>query len=160
MSLKKIGQIKEGKWFRVWDLIVYGIIAVTVAALFLSVFLTRDRSPASGIRITYAGTAVFEYDYSSDKYSVIAADCIEINSDSDDKLELIFHPNGGGYNKVLIDKKNKSARVIDADCSTRKDCVYSPAITDNSLIICCPPHKMTIEPLKLNIKDDDDIIIG
>ena len=159
MSLKKIGQIKEGKWFRGWDLIVYGVIAVTVAALFLSVFLTRDSSPASGIRITYAGATVFEYDYSTDKYGSVNAGCIEINGDSDEKLELTFRPNGGGYNRVVIDKKNRSVKVVDADCSARKDCVYSPAITDNSLIICCTPHKMIIEPLKRTFKDDEDIII-
>ena len=160
MSFKKIEQIKKGKWFRVWDLIVYGIIAVILIALFLAVFLTRDSSPASGIRITYAGETVFEYDYSEDKYNVLAADRIEITSDSGEKLEVTFHPKGGGYNKVVIDKKKRSASVTGADCSLRKDCAYSPAISDNSAIICCPPHKMTVEPLKRVITDDDNIIIG
>ncbi|MDE7379599.1 MAG: hypothetical protein K2N14_00980, partial [Clostridia bacterium] len=77
MSLKKIDQIKESKWFRVWDLIVYGIIAVLVVALFLTIFLTRDSSPVSGIKITHGGVTVFEYDYETDKYSKLDAEYIE-----------------------------------------------------------------------------------
>ncbi len=161
MSLKKIGQIKDGKWFRIWDAVVYGVIAVIVVALFVAVFLTRDGSPADGVKVTGGGVTVFEYDYKSGKYKVFDSDKITVIADNGSLLELKFIPEGGrGYNNIVIDKKNRSVKVTDADCSIRKDCVYTPAVTDNSHIICCPPHSMTIEPLKRVVKDDDDIIIG
>ena len=51
MSLKKIEQVKEDKGFRLFDLIIYGIIVLTVAALFIAVFATRNTDTLTGVRI-------------------------------------------------------------------------------------------------------------
>lgn len=148
MAIKKIEQIKEGKWFRVWDLVAYGVIVVIIAALFLALFLSRDTSPADGIKISYNGTAVFTYDYASGKPEVLSESNIEIISDTDEKLTLIFYTaERKGHNTVVIDKVKKSVKVTEADCSTHMDCVYMPALTDKSSIISCTPHFMLIEPL-------------
>lgn len=161
MSRKKIVQLKESKWLRIWDLLVYGIIAVIIVALFLVVFFTRDSAPTEGIKLSYNGVSVFEYDYVSDKYEIKSAENIRVDSNSEKKLELTFFTDGkSGYNKILIDKVERSVTVTDADCSTRRDCVYSPAIKDNSSVICCTPHSLTIEPLKRAVVDDGDIDIG
>ncbi|MDE7087298.1 MAG: NusG domain II-containing protein [Clostridia bacterium] len=161
MSRKKIGQIKEGKWFRIGDLIVYGVIAALLVALFLALFFTRDNSATDGIRLCYRGESVFEYDYHSDKYEIKKPENIVIESDTEEKLQLTFYTYGrSGYNKVVIDKNAKSVRVTEADCSIRRDCVYTPAITDNSSVICCTPHALSVEPLLRKINDDGDIVIG
>lgn len=160
MAIKKIEQIKKGKWFRIWDLVAYGVIVAVTVALFLGIFLSRDKSPASGIKISYNGVPVFTYDYSSDKYE-ISAENVEIVSDDSQKLTFVFYTQGKrGYNRIVIDKEEKSVKVVDADCSTHKDCVYTPALKDNSSIISCPPHSMLIEPLVRTMDDDGNIIIG
>ena len=45
MSLKKIEQVKKDKGFRLFDLIIYGVIVLTVAVLFIVIFTTRDTDP-------------------------------------------------------------------------------------------------------------------
>jgi len=42
MSLKKIQQVKKDKGFKIFDLIIYGIIILTVAVLFIAIFATRN----------------------------------------------------------------------------------------------------------------------
>lgn len=159
MSLKKIQQIKADKGFKIWDLLVYGVIVLLVAALLLSFFLTADRSPAEGIRITYRGETVFEYVYGDDTYRILSEDNIEILSDTADKLTLDFYTDGKeGYNRVVIDKANKTAKVTEADCSARKDCVYMPAVADHSTFIVCMRHSMKIEPLDPVTVDDGTIL--
>lgn len=162
MSLKKIGQVKEGKYFRIWDLLVYGFIALIIAALFLTVFLTKDNSPSEGFTVRYADKLVFTYYYSTDKYEIDNSyGNIEIGEEDGESLTLTFRtPDKKGYNVIFIDKLNKSVKVTDADCSLHKDCVYTPAIKDNSSIISCPPHKMFIEPLARKIDDPQDIPLG
>ena len=44
MSLKKVEQVKADKGFKIWDLIIYGVIAVTVAVLFIVIFATKDEA--------------------------------------------------------------------------------------------------------------------
>lgn len=159
MSLKKIRQVKADKGFKIGDLILYGAVAVLIAALFLTFFLTSDTTPAQGFQITYNGNAVFRYDFYEEKYAVLRAENIEIVSESEEELLLVFYTDGrGGYNKITVDKGNRSVRVTDADCSARKDCVYMPAVSDNSSVIVCMRHSMVIEPLDYEIVDDGIIL--
>lgn len=161
MSLKKIGQVKNSKWFRIWDLIIYGVIIAVTVALFLALHFTKDRSQADGIRILYKNKSVFEYYYSNDNYKIIEEDNIVIEDESATKLTLTFYTDGkSGHNTVVIDKTEKSVKVTDADCSLRKDCVYTPEIRDNSGFISCSPHMMTIQPFNPKTDDDGNIIIG
>lgn len=160
MSGKKLDSIKSEKYFRVWDLVVYGVLALVIAALFLAVFLSRDDSPAGGIKISSYGTAVCVYDYQADKFTVFDGEIMEIESQSEEEVRLIFHAERGGYNKIVIDKINKSVRVSDADCSLHRDCVFTPAITDNGSAISCPPHNMKIEPVTKSYHEDGDLEIG
>ena len=161
MSLKKIGQVKNSKWFRVWDILIYGVIIAVTVALLLAFYFTKDKSPADGIRILYKNQSVFEYYYSTDSYKIIKDSNIVIEDESAAKLTLTFYTDGkSGSNTVVIDKTKKSVKVTEADCSTRKDCVYMPEIKDNSGFISCSPHMMTIQPFNPKTDDDGNIIIG
>lgn len=161
MSLKKIDTIKKGKWLSVWDFAVYGAIILIIIALFLTVHFTRDNTPAGGVKITHMGRQVFEYDFTAGTYTIYSTQNIKVTKESTEKLYFTFTTDDGkGFNSVVIDKKAKSVKVIDANCSTHRDCVYSPAITDNSTVICCPPHSLQIEPLHRKVNNDDDLIIG
>lgn len=162
MSLKKIGQVKEEKYFRIWDLLVYGIIALMIAALFLTVFLTKDNTPSEGFTVRRSDKIIFTYYYASGDYEADLTDgTVEIGEEDGGKLYVTFYtPDGSGYNVILIDKVEKSVKVVDADCSSHKDCVYTPAIDDNSSIISCPPHRLLIEPLGRETDDPQEIPLG
>ena len=161
MSLKKVEQVKKDRGFKLFDLIIYGAVAALVVALFLGVFLTRDTSPLSGIRIYYDNTVIYEYVFEESEGGAngetLRADCVEDVKSEGDGVTLKISVEGG-YNTVLINTAARTAEVIDADCSNRRDCVYSPALSDNSSFICCVPHKLKIEPLGYN-PDDGTIIM-
>ena len=161
MSLKKIGQIKDGKWFRLGDLIVYGVIIALFTAFILVAVLTRDSSPTDGIRVSYKGESVFEYYYESDEYKILKRDNVEVKENGGERLVVTFYTDGKrGFNEIVFDKTAKSCKVRDADCSTHRDCVYSAAIEDNGTVIHCPPPSLAIEPLKRSVNPDDDVVIG
>lgn len=155
MSLKKIGQVKADKGFKIWDLIIYGVIIALVAALFIAVFATRDDSPLRGIRIYSKGEAVFEYSFQSGKYEQLSQS-VEITAEEGDGVLLVTVKSDVGYNKVEI-KKSGSVRVTDADCKNR-DCVYSMEIKDNGGIIYCSPHGLRIVPYDFQ-SDGPEVIV-
>lgn len=161
MSLKKINQVKNSGWFKFLDIIIYVAMVLVTLALFLAFYFTKDKSPAEGIRISYSGRNVFEYYDSNGEYKILDGDNIKIESENSQKLTLTFYTDGKkGYNRVVIDKVEKSVKVTEADCSMRKDCVYMPEIKDNSGFISCSPHMMTIQPFNPKTDDDGNIIIG
>ncbi|MGN0813332.1 MAG: NusG domain II-containing protein [Candidatus Coproplasma sp.] len=163
MSYKKIEQIKKTKYFKFWDFLVYGIILLVIAALFLVVFLTGDKTSANGFIIRQANKVVFTYYFDTDKYEYSMTDGrIVIDSEDESSLNLtVYTQDKSGYNKVKVDKINNSVKVEDANCSLlRKDCVYTPALKDNSSYISCLPHEMYIEPLLKRVDNPEEIPIG
>ncbi len=54
MSLKKVKEVKKDKGFKLFDLIIYGVIAVFVAVLFTVIFTTQNKTPIAGVRICVA----------------------------------------------------------------------------------------------------------
>lgn len=150
MSLNKVRQVKSDKGFRIADLIVYGIIALIITAIFIAVFFTRDQSPLKGIQVYCKGEAVFLYDFGTGEYEILNNEITaEVTSTEEGVIFKIITDEG--YNTVSISTSG-SVKMIDADCKN-KDCVYSPAITDNSGIIFCSPHGVRIVPY--NYENDD-----
>lgn len=163
MSQKKIEQVKKTKYFRLWDILVYGIILLIIASLFLVVFLTGDKTSANGFTIRQANKVVFTYYFDTDSYEYNLTDGV-IRIDSEDESSLnftVYTRDKSGFNKIKVDKVNNSVEVVDADCSLlRKDCVYTPALKDNSSVISCLPHEMYIEPLIKRVDNPEEIPIG
>ena len=149
MSLKKIEQVKNSKWFKPWDILVYGLLAAAIVALILVFALSGKDGELDGITISYKGEKIFNYYFSQGTYEVLSADNIEVTKENDGLLELIFHTDGGGgFNNITIDKKEKSVKVTASNCSTHKDCVYTQALSSNrSVPILCTPHALSIAPL-------------
>lgn len=149
MSLKKIEQVKTGKWFKIWDLLVYGLLAGVIVALFITFALVGKGSKPNGITVSYKGERVFVYNFDKGEYDVLKADYIDVKEDGEDKLLLTFYTQGkSGYNDVEINKKDKSVKVTASNCSTHKDCVHTPALSGTrSVPILCTPHALSIAPL-------------
>lgn len=164
MSLKKVGQAKKDRFFKIWDILIYGVILLAVAALFLAVTFGYNRSAPGGVEVYYNNNLAFSYDFDSDDYSVLLPQNIAV-SDGGDELEITFCTDGGSaeehtdYNVILIDKSARTVRVTESDCSNRRDCVYTPAITDTSGMITCTPHRLVIMPSGY-FGSDDTIPVG
>ena len=50
-----------------------------------------------------------------------------------------------GFNEIVFDCVNLTAKVIESTCSSSKDCVHTPALTTNGSIYCAP-HNLKIVP--------------
>lgn len=158
MSQKKLEQVVKDKGFRPFDLLIYGGIAVLVLVLFLTLVVFRENKSLHGVQITYRGEQVFIYRFSDDE-AVVLSQTIEILSNDGSLLKLIVHTPNDGYNEIEIDKTNKTVRVVDANCSWRKDCTHMSALDgDGATPISCVPHSVMIVPLGYDI--DDGTIVG
>ena len=140
MSKKTVERIKTDKGFKIFDLILYGVIILIVAVSFIAVFATKDKSPLKGVCVFFEEKLVFEYDFENDEV-VEGEDLVVSNTEKSLQVKI---KTDDGFNLIEIDKKG-SVRIIEADCRGR-DCVYSPAITDNNGIIFCSPHMLKIIP--------------
>ena len=152
MNLKKVKEVKKDKGFKLFDLIIYGVIAVFVAVLFTVIFTTQNKTPIAGVRICVAAEVVFEYEFGGEPSYKDGLD-VEENGNS---LTVTVHADNG-YNKVYIDKLTKTVKVIEADCRG-KQCMYFAPIENNSQLIYCSPHALRIEPL-INDFNNPDIIM-
>ncbi|MDE6441290.1 MAG: NusG domain II-containing protein [Clostridia bacterium] len=150
MSLKKIQQVKRGKAFVIWDILIYGVIITVIGAILLAVFLTRDTSPLKGVRISVEDLVVYEYNFESGDEKLNET-YVEKSDDGKIKVTSKY-----GYNVIEINK-NGSVKVTDANCG-KLDCVYTGELKDNSGIIYCSPHKLKIVPYGFDI-DDGNIIM-
>ncbi|MDE7082436.1 MAG: NusG domain II-containing protein [Clostridia bacterium] len=151
MSLKKVEQVKVDKGFRIWDLIIYGAIAVIVAVLFIVIFVTKDESPLTGVRVFVEGQTVFEYEFNGEPMYSETVKAEHVKED-DSGLTVTVNSSDGGVNVIYIDKSAKTVKVTEANCNG-KQCVYFHAIDDNNKLIYCSPHGLRIEPLSRDYSD-------
>lgn len=153
MSLKKIDEIKNSKWFSIWDLVAFGVIIIIAVVLILSFTIGRDKSALGGFSVSYRGESIYEYDFDSDKILKINEKYIKIDGD-----RLRFDDGNGGYNIIYVNTAAKTVDVTDSNCSSHKDCVHTAKLTNNSSApIICTVHGLTVSPLKF--VDDGNIII-
>lgn len=156
MSLKRVRMIKKDKGFRFFDLIVYLAIALIIAAIFLAVFLTRDKNPFKGFRAYIGNDVVFECDFESGKYFCPQAEGVSVGVEGESVLTVEIVTTSG-RNVLSVDFSKREVRVTDADC-TGRDCVYSPPVRDNNGVIYCAPHRLRVVPYNFESGGGDIII--
>lgn len=156
MSLKKIEQVREGKLFRTWDILIYALVIVVSVLLIIFFAVTRDNTQLTGIVISFKGRQAFTYDFNAGEYVVYLPENISIEEETEEKILLrVFDDDG--FNDVEINLRNDSVRMVDADCSTHKDCtIMQPLTVNGSVPITCLPHGVVIRPLQF--VDDGNII--
>lgn len=153
MSLKKIDEIKNSKWFSIWDLVAFGVIIIIAVVLILSFTIGRDKSALGGFSVSYRGESIYEYDFDSGMVLKINEKYIKVDGD-----RLRFDDGNGGYNIIYVNTAAKTVDVTDSNCSSHKDCVHTAKLTSNSSApIICTVHGLTVSPLKF--VDDGNIII-
>ncbi len=145
MKEQKNPETINPKLFGLWDVVVYSaVIAVVVLLFILFVFIPNGKAP-QGFKVLLDGKTVAKYDYALQTLSVTDGyqDFIKVDGD---KITVYSNAERTHYNVLLIDDGNKSVKVFSANCSTSKECVYTPALKGDGAIVCAP-HKLKIVPL-------------
>lgn len=142
MSLKKVNEVKKDKGFKLFDLIIYGVIAVLVAVLFIVVFTTRNTDPLTGVKIYVKAQPVFEYEFGGE-INNLSPETITVE-EKEGSITLTVQ-NGDDLNVIYIDKSAKSVKMIEANCRGG-ECMYLGTMNNNSKFIFCSPHGLKIEP--------------
>lgn len=149
MGTQRIKFVKEKKPFAPLDVIVYAALAVLVAVLFAVFVFGADKTPLTGIRFVYGEETVFTYSF-ADGASVSAGweDRIAVEEEGD-LVRVTFYADAEKteYNVLAIDKAQRMAKMEDANCSRRKDCMYMRPIETVSGVIVCVPHGLKITAL-------------
>lgn len=157
MSLKKLRQVRADRGFKIWDILVYGVVLAAIALMFISLFFTADRSGVTAIKITFIkngeSLTAFTYDYDNDGYEVILPENIEITAEDERELCLYFYSDDGRkeYNYIIINKTERSVWVEEANCRN-KTCMGFGKLKNNNQAISCSPHGyMVIEPVAYQV---------
>lgn len=154
MSLKKVEQVKKDKGFRIFDLIIYGAIAVIVAVLFIVIFTTRNTDPLTGVKVSVKAQVVLEYEFEGELKTY--SDVLIVKED-DKGITVTIRTGKEGINILYIDKVKRSAKMTEANCNGG-DCKHFPDMNDKSKYIYCSPHGVKVEPLYKDY-DNPNIII-
>ena len=152
MSLEKVKQVKKDRFFRVWDILVYGAVAAVVIVLFTVFVFTGSGGKLAAVNVNYDGKPAFSCDLTDGSYEIFMPENIAVRQEGD-ILTVMFCIDGGslsvpeGYNVISVDLARRSVSVTESDCSNRRDCVHTPAMTDTNGIIICTPHRLEIVPV-------------
>ena len=148
IRLKIADSIRNGKPFKVWDILIYVCLAVIIAVIFLVTF--APKSDFTGIKIIIGENVVCTHEFQNSKTEIADGydGTIAVRKDGDKILiYAYFDDDKSDYNRIRIDTKNKVVSVDESTCSIKKDCVYTKSITDSSGVIICMPHALKILPL-------------
>ena len=149
MNTARIQQIKVQKVFRKWDILLYALLFLLIISLFYFFRFSAQDISLQGIEVYYedrdAGESlIFSYDFVSDEYTVDSRyeDKIKIEKTDDGYNVDIFYGTDG-YNLLRILHAGE-AYIVDANCSSRKDCTAFEHITKGNMVIICVPHHLKI----------------
>jgi hypothetical protein len=152
MSIKKVEQVKSDKGFKIFDLIAYAVITLSILIMFIVFVFTADRSSLTTIKISFIKdwetVTAFTYDFDSDEYTVYSSENIEVTEDTQSRIILYFYvdESRGEYNEIIIDKSEKCVWVEDANCNNKTCKSFGKLKTKNQAISCSPHGYMVIEP--------------
>ena len=148
----KTALIKSKSLFLRGDLLVYSALIFCILLLFVFFVLPTKNSKSDGFLVSHNNQTVFTFTFSKDNPLEISdnfLDLTKVNRQENGYEITVYLENKSSYNVIFIDVNNLTAKVIDANCSERKDCFHSPAIKNNGTIYCSP-HDLLITPLSLN----------
>jgi hypothetical protein len=138
--------LKKEKAFKRADILVYFALVVLIVALFVFFVFIPSGKTYDGFYISVNGKKVAVYNYGSYSPQILDNEFNDkiVYDKSNNTITVYFEEHG--YNVIKIDERQKSAKVIDANCSVSKDCVYTPSLKGDSAIVCVP-HKLKISGL-------------
>lgn len=146
MKIDKFAKIKQSKPFEIGDVFVYFALFLALLFLFIFFVIVPSTTVSNGFNIFIDGNKVAVYHYGSNKVDICNDNYLNlINYDATKKTITVYSDsNKTAYNVIAVDDANKTAKIIDANCSTSKDCVSTPSL---GVAIVCAPHKLKITPI-------------
>ena len=108
---------KESKPFKIWDVVVIGVIILLVVALLLVLFLPRQE--AAGVKVYYKGQLVKTVPFDGSAYPILK------------------------YNGVTIYIEEGKAYVYESTCKNQY-CVKHAPISKSGESIVCLPNQVTV----------------
>ena len=138
MSLKKVSQEKSNTVFKKLDIIVYAIIIAVIIFAFVLTFVLSSKSPLNLIEVYCDDNLVMTYSFSQDSfvYAQGYENEFKLNKEGDCYIVEFIH--NDSENVFQIDTNRKEIKMIDANCSTSKDCKSMHISSPNDLIVCVP----------------------
>lgn len=133
---------KNQKLFNWGDVFVYAFTLLIILSLFLAFVILPSTQKSKGFKVMVDGKEVATYLYDGElsikdnTYN----DLIVVDGDT---ITIYLDKTKTHFNKIEVDQKQHTAKVVDANCSTSKDCTYTPWLKGNSAIVCVP-HKLKI----------------
>lgn len=136
------------KLFKPIDILIYALLIIGVFSLFLFFVILPTSSSNNGFTVTINGKTIFNYHYGSHTIDLVETSMTDnvIYNKQDSVITVYVDDDKQSFNVIKIDEANKTAKVIEANCSHSKDCVYTPSIKNGSAIVCAP-HKLKIVSL-------------
>ncbi len=138
--------VKNSKVFYLKDLFAYAVAALLIGVLAVFFLILPSTNNTRGFKVELGGNSVFTYSFSTNNYEVFDEFINLVTVEELDGGISFTIKTSDGFNKIYISKTEKTAAVIDSDCSVSKDCVHSPKIKDSGAIVCAP-HKLKLFPL-------------
>ncbi len=140
---------KNKKIFYLKDLLVYlSAIAIVLALFCAFVIFPKTSKSFTGFNLSVNNDIALSVSFDGQvNVSSEYVNLIDYVKDGD-SIILTVHSNVhlDGYNKIVIDLKNKTALVSESNCSNSKDCVYTPKISNTGAIYCAP-HALKISAI-------------
>ena len=152
MKESKLNEVKRAAWFKGWDLLVYAVLLVLLAALFFAFVILPERGALTGIEILLMNERVFTCDFQEGTYETFG-ESVQVQEAG--SLLTVTVTTEEGYNVVVINMQERTADMTDADCSWSRDCVHMAPISDTmSAQIACIPHGLVVVPLSDALHSD------
>lgn len=146
MSYQRVEQVKKRPPFALWDLLIYGLLAVAVVVLFIVFVFKADKSAIDGVQILFNDKVAYTYSFDEGGKPSEGFENRFTLAEEEEKLILTVYADGERehFNRVEIDVESKSVKVTDSNCSRHRDCVFMDEIKTKSGVIICVPHAMKI----------------
>lgn len=145
MSRKKIEQIRNTPMFRKADWIVLAAIVAVAIALLIAAFVTKKEGSLHAVEIRLDQTCIASYDFDTAQWEYDPAYTDYILDEGDGRYRIYSDENKDHYNLIRIDSNARKVEMLEANCSSRADCVHMQDITAPAQVIVCVPHGLVIE---------------
>lgn len=133
---------KENKVFKRADLIIYAILFIIAACLFLQSFkIKSDDVKTNGFSVAVKGTVVMTGDFTTKTY--VIKDETSVTVVEDGVFEIVSE---SGKNVIRISWDDGDVKVTDTDCGTTKECTRM-SLKNGDII--CVPHSLIIRKIGL-----------
>lgn len=145
MSRKKIEQIRNTPMFRKADWIILVAIVVVAIALLIAAFALQKEGTLRAVEIRLDQKCIATYDFDDAQWEYDPAYQEYILDEGDGRYRIYSDADKDHYNLIRIDPNARKVEMLEANCSSRADCVYMQAITAPAQVIVCVPHGLVIE---------------